>query len=58
MRAIFHAELENGAVIEDPFYFRQGVGKGVLKDVFNNWKDLISQCYGTKIKTATYEFKM
>lgn len=58
MKIIFHAELENGAVIEDPFYFRQRVGKGVLKDVFNNWKDLISQCYGTRIKAATYDFEM
>lgn len=55
MKTVFRAKLENGAVIEDPFYFRQRVGKGVLRDIFNNWKDLISGSYGIKIKSATYD---
>ena len=54
MKTEFHAVLENGAVIKDKFYFPHKIGYGVLEDIFKNWKDLISNSYGIRIKTATY----
>jgi hypothetical protein len=40
MKTEFVAKLENGAVIKDNFYFSHKIGKGVLHDLFKNWKDL------------------
>lgn len=57
MKVVFHCKLENGAVIEDPFCFRQRVDKGILFDVFNGWKRLISGGYGIKIRLATYDIE-
>ena len=56
MKTVFQAELENGAVIKDDFYFRHSFGKGTIESVFKNWKDLISNSYHTEIKNAAYEF--
>jgi hypothetical protein len=55
MKAKFKATLKNGAVIEDPFYFSNKVGKGILNDVFSNWIALLKIIYDTEIKEATYE---
>jgi hypothetical protein len=54
MRATFQVEFENGAIISDEFNFRNKVGKGILNDVFNNWKELISNSYHVDIRNATY----
>ena len=56
MKTIFQAELENGAIIKDDFYFKHSFGKGTLESVFKNWKDLIANSYHAEIKKATYEF--
>lgn len=55
MKAKFSATLENGAVIEDPFYFSNKVGKGILNDIFNNWVTLLKNSYSVGIKEATYD---
>ena len=52
MKTEFVAKLENGAVIKDIFYFPHKIGKGVLEDLFKNWKDLIGNCYHVKIQEA------
>ena len=54
MKTEFSAKLENGAIISDKLYFPHKLGKGVLHDLFSNWKDLISNCYHVKIQEANY----
>ena len=57
MKTIFQAELENGAIIKDDFYFRHSFGKGVLESVFKNWKDLVANSYHMNIKNSTYDLQ-
>jgi hypothetical protein len=57
MKTEFSAKLENGAVIQDKLYFPHKIGKGVLEDIFKNWKDLISNSYHVPIQEATYSFE-
>lgn len=54
MKTKFIAKLENGTVISDMLYFTNKVGKGILRDVFENWVIQISNTYCSKITNATY----
>ena len=45
MKTEFSAKLENGAIISDKLYFPHKIGKGVLHDLFKNWKDLNDNNY-------------
>jgi len=56
MKTEFSAKLENGAVISDKLYFPHKIGKGVLEDLFSNWKALIQNSYHMAIQEATYNF--
>lgn len=54
MKTKFSAKLENGTVISDMLYFSNKIGRGILEDVFENWKELIRTSYHTTIQEATY----
>lgn len=54
MKTKFSAKLENGTVISDMLYFSNKIGRGILEDVFENWKELIRTSYYTTIQEATY----
>lgn len=54
MKAVFCGVTKDGKTFEDTLYLRDRMAKGVIRDVFNAWKQQNEFNYGVRLANAKY----
>jgi hypothetical protein len=54
MRTVFVGETDNGKVLQDDLYFRDGLSETMIKGIFESWKQQNEFNYGVRFKDAKY----